>query len=288
MEIRVLEYFIAVAHEKNITRAAEQLHITQPTLSRQLMALEEELGKPLLVRGKRFISLTDEGEILYKRAQEILQLVDRTETEITQSNPIAGDVWVGAGETRGIHVLTKTAASLQKQYPDIHYHLFSGIAEDVMDRLNSGLMDFALVCGPGDYSDYEQFYLPYTDSWAVLMRRDDPLAALDEITPRDLRNRPLLFPSQENDSKFMQKWIGTPNIVAHYNLILNASFMVEDGLGVAIGFDHLIQTGTNTPLISRPLTGAPNSEIRIIWKKEARMSKAANLFIDNLKKSTAG
>lgn len=287
MEIRVLEYFVAVAQEKNITRAAEQLHITQPTLSRQLMALEEELGKPLLVRGKRSVTLTDEGEILLKHAEEILQLVRRTESEITQTNPVAGDVWVGAGETRGIHTLTKTAALLHERYPDIHYHLFSGIAEDVLDRMNSGLLDFALVCGPGDYSDYEQFYLPYSDSWGVLMRRDDPLANLEVIHAKDLQDRPLLFPSQGNDNKYLQHWVGTPNVVAQYNLILNASFMVEDGLGVAVGFDHLIQTGQDTPLITRPLAGFQESAIRIIWKKEARLSKAAALFLEHLKKSTA-
>lgn len=287
MEIRVLEYFVAVAREKNITRAAEQLHITQPTLSRQLMSLEEELGKTLLIRGKRSVTLTDEGEILLKRAEEILQLVERTESEITQTNPVAGDVWVGAGETRGIRTLTEIAAALQEQYPDIRYHLFSGIDEDVLGRMDSGLLDFALVCGPGDYSKYNQISLPYTDSWAVLMRKDDPLAKKDVLRNEDLIGRSVILPSQKNDNQTIREWVQKVHVAATYNLILNASFMVEDGLGVAVGFDNLVWTGRDSPLTSRPLVGIRDSQIRIIWKKEERLPKAAQLFLEAIKKSTA-
>ena len=190
MEIRVLEYFLAVAREQNITAAAEALHISQPALSRQLKNLEEELGKQLLIRGvkgSRKVLLTEEGMILRKRAEEILSLVQKTEKEITLSDEaIAGNVFIGAGETEAVRLFAKTAMSLRQKYPDIRYNISSGNAEHVLEYLDKGLIDFGLLFVEVDPQKYEWMPVPARDIWGVLMRKDAPLAGKEYISPEDL------------------------------------------------------------------------------------------------------
>lgn len=291
MELRVLQYFLAIAREQSIVRAAESLHLSQPTLSTQIKAMEEELGKQLLIRGtkgSRKISLTEEGMILRKRAEEILNLVQKTEKEITLSDQvIVGDVYIGTGETDAVRLIAKTARSLYETYPGIHYHISSGNAEFVLEQLEKGLIDFGIIFGSVDKSKYQSIAFPYKDVWGVLMRRDSPLASKKDITPEDLWDKPLIISRQENGNSELKEWIKRQlselEIVATYNLLFNASLMVEEGLGYAIGFDKIINTSGNSSLCFRPLSPRREDSMSIIWKKYQVFSKACEKFMVKLK-----
>ncbi|HJB07816.1 MAG TPA: LysR family transcriptional regulator [Candidatus Enterocloster faecavium] len=290
MELRVLQYFLAVAREQNISAAAETLHLSQPALSTQLKNLEEELGKQLLIRGtkgSRKVVLTEEGMILRKRAEEILSLVERTEHEITASSEtIVGDVFIGSGETEVTRFFARAAKNIQKKYPYIRFHISSGNAEHVMDYLDKGLIDFGLVFGSFDSQRYESISVPVKDSWGVLMRKDSALARKDVISPEDLWDKPLIVPHQKGESAYLSGWLkreeSSLHIVATYNLVFNASLLVDEGLGYALCYDKLINT-CGSSLCFRPFS--PKLEVRgyLVWKKYQVFSKAANLFLQNLR-----
>lgn len=290
MELHLLEYFLAVAREQNITAAAESLHISQPALSTQLKAMETELGKQLLIRGvkgSRKVILTEEGMILRKRAEEILSLMRRTEEEISNSNEtIAGNVFIGTGETEIVRLFAKVAKKLQQKYPDIRYHISSGNAEHVLDYLDKGLIDFGLLFAKIDSQKYETIPVPIKDTWGVLMRRDSPLAEKETICPEDLWDKPLIVSHQKGDDVYLNRWLGREekelNIVATYNLVFNASLLVDEGLGYALCYDKLINTqGSN--LCFRPFSPHLNAHGFIVWKKYQIFSKAANVFLQSLR-----
>ena len=293
MELRVLQYFLAVAREQNISSAAESLHLSQPTLSIQLKALEEELGKQLLIRGtkgSRKVLLTEEGMLLRKRAEEILELVRMTEREISLSDEvIAGDVYIGTGESDMIRIFARAAKRIQEKYPDIHFHILSGNAAFVKDYLDRGLIDFGVVYSPVDTTVYSSIKVPIRDTWGVLMRKDSPLAQEDVIQPQDLWDKPLILSAQKTDAWPMSSWFGQDitrlNIVATYNLVFNASLLVEEGLGYAVCFDKLINVSGDSKLCFRPLSPKMEAEASIIWKRYQLMSKAAQKFMDCLKES---
>lgn len=291
MELRVLQYFLAVAREQSIVRAAQSLHLSQPTLSTQIKAMEEELGKQLLIRGtkgSRKVTLTEEGMILRKRAEEILNLVQKTEREITLSDQvIVGDVYIGTGETDAIRFIAKAARELYKTYPGIHYHISSGNAQFVIEQLDKGLIDFGIVFSLVDHTKYNSIEMPFKDTWGVLMRQDSPLAAKETISPKDLWDKPLIV-SQQGDNHgalttWMQKEMPELEIVATYNLLFNASLMVEEGLGYAIGFDKIINTSGNSNLCFRPLSPKREESMNIIWKKYQIFSKASEKFMMKMK-----
>ncbi len=290
MELRVLEYFLAVAREQNITAAAESLHISQPALSTQLRNLEAELGKQLLIRGvkgSRKVLLTEEGMILRKRAEEILSLVRRTENEITQSDEtIAGNVFIGAGETEVVRLFAMTAKRLQKKYPDIRYHISSGNAEYVLECLDKGLIDFGLLFTEIDAQKYEAVPIPFHDTWGVLMREDAPLALKETICPEDLWDKPLIISHQKGDNTYLSRWLQRKEselkIVATYNLLFNASLLVEEGLGYALCFDKIINT-RGSHLCFRPLSPGLEARCFVVWKKYQIFSKAANIFLQCLR-----
>lgn len=294
MELRVLHYFLAVAREQSISAAAQSLHLSQPALSTQLKALEEELGKQLLIRkskGSRKVTLTEEGMILRKRAQEILSLVKRTQEEISSPDEtIAGDVCIGAGETDIVRLFARAAQSLQRQHPDIHYHISSGNAEYVLEYLDKGLIDFGLLFGQVDLQKYEAIPLPVRDSWGVLMRRDAPLAQKETVCPADLWDQPLIISHQRSDDRRLAQWmqrdLSQLHIVATYNLVFNASLLVDEGLGYALCFDKLINT-RGSSLCFRPFAPRLESTAYIIWKKYQVFSKAASAFLTCLKQLTA-
>lgn len=236
MELRILQYFLAVAREQSISAAAESLHLSQPTLSIQLKALEEELGKQLLIRGtkgSRKVLLTDEGMILRKRAEEILTLVQKAKSEVQMTDTsIAGDVYIGAGETDIIRYFARAAKRMKKSCPDIRYHISSGNAQFVTEQLDKGLIDFGLMYGPVDRTKYEALTLPIGDRFGVLMRRDDPLAQKEWISPEELRDKPLILSAQDRSegwtvSSQIRQDVSHLNVAATYNLIFNASLMVE-------------------------------------------------------------
>lgn len=293
MEIRVLQYFLAIAREQSIIRAAESLNLSQPTLSTQIKHLEEELGKQLLIRGtkgSRKVTLTEEGMILRKRAEEILELVKKTENEITLSDSIImGDVYIGTGETDGIRLLAKTAKNLQKTHPQIHYHITSGNAIFVMEQLDKGLIDFGIVFGKPDLKKYDALKLPLKDIWGVLMPKDSPLVDKDTISPEDLWDKPLILSQQEANGGEVMQWIKKKpshlNIVSTYNLLFNASLLVEEGLGYAICFDNIIHTSKSGNLCFRPLAPELTTEMSIIWKKYQVFSKPAEKFLSSLMES---
>lgn len=287
MELRVLRYFLAVAKEESITAASETLHVTQPTLSRQLMELEEEFGKKLFIRGNRKITLTDEGILLRKRAEEIVELVEKTETEITASDEIInGDIYIGGGETDAMRIIAHIVKKLQEKYPQVRYHLFSGNADDVTERLDRGLLDFGVVIEPANIQKYDYIKLPATDTWGVLMRKDSPLAQNTVIKPKDLHNIPLLCSRQSMVGKGISQWIGKDfeklNIVATYNLVYNASLMVEEGIGYALSLDKLVNTTGNSALCFKPLEPKLEVGLNIVWKKSQVFSKAAKKFLEML------
>ncbi len=289
MELRVLRYFLAVAKQESISKAAETLHITQPTLSRQMMELEEELGKTLFLRGKRKLSLTEEGIFLRKRAQEIIALADKTKADFKASNEdISGDVYIAGGETDAMRLIAKAIHNLQKAHPHIVCHLFSGNAEDVTERLDKGLADFGLIIEPADLSSYDFIKLPVTDTWGVLMRKDSPLAAKSAIMPSDLLGVPILTSNQAMVKNEVSGWAGDVyaqlNVTTMYSLLYNASLMVEEGLGYALCLDKIIRIHDDSPLCFRPLHPKLEVGIDIIWKQGQVFSKSAAKFLEYMQR----
>ena len=287
MEIRVLQYFLAIAREQSIIRAAESLHLSQPTLSTQIKNMEEELGKQLLIRGtkgSRKVTLTEEGMILRKRAEEILDLVKKTENEIVCSDDVViGDVYIGAGETDGMRLLAKSAGKLKKLYPGIHYHISSGNAIFVKEQLDKGLIDFGIIFGTPDRTKYEALKLPTKDIWGVLMRKDSPLAKKESISPEDLWDQPLLISQQESEGGELVQWmkrnISELDISMTYNLLFNASLLVEEGFGYAVCLDRIINTSGDSKLCFRPLSPTIEIEMYMIWKRYQVFSKPAEKFL---------
>lgn len=287
LELRVLGYFLAVAREESISGAANALHLSQPTLSRQLKNMEDELGKQLFIRGGKKIELTDEGRILKKRAEEIIALVEKTENEISVSDEhISGDVFIGAGETVGVRYLTKAAKRVRDVYPDIRFHIISGDRTDVVERLDSGLVDFGLVFGSADETKYESIQIPNSDVWGVLMRKDSPLAEKEMIEPKDLYDKPLIVSRQADKTGIVKRLLHRSadklRIVATYNLIFNGALMVQDGLGYGLCLESIISPSQNSELCFKPLTNALVEEMRVIWKKDNVFSKAAKVFVEEL------
>lgn len=289
MDIRVLQYFLAVAREESITKAAERLRMTQPPLSRQLKDLEDELGKQLLIRGNKKITLTEDGMLLRKRAEELVDLMEKTKAELTSSNEnISGDIYIGCGETEAISFLAQAAQDLQQQHPFIHYHIYSGDAERVTERLDKGLIDFGLLVGPVDVNKYDYIRLPLKDIWGVLMRRNSPLAEKKSIIAEDLWDKPLIISHQTSINSEMFSWLKTDisklNIVATYDLVYNASLFVKKGFGYVIALDKLINTTGNSTLCFRPLYPTLEAGLCIVWKKYQVFSRASNAFLHQLQK----
>lgn len=287
MEIRVLKYFLAVARERSISKAAKSLHITQPTLSRQLMDLEDELGTKLIVRSSKQLSLTGDGMRLKRRAEDIINLADKTKTEfLSDNNSISGDVYIGGGETDAMRMLVRIAAQLRGEHPDVHFHIYSGDSDDITDKLDKGLYDFGVFVEPADVSKYEYIRLPAVDKWGILMRADSPLADKEYIEPEDLRDLPLIVSRQSLTSRDIPKWLGRDfdklNIAATYNLLYNASLMADEGLGYVLCLDKIIRTNEKKTLCFRPLKSEMSVHLDIVWKKYQMFSQAAELFLKRL------
>ncbi|AZS49882.1 LysR family transcriptional regulator [Entomomonas moraniae] len=288
MDIKVLRYFLALAREQSVTAAAEYLHLTQPTLSRQLSELEDRLGTTLFIRGSRKIILTDDGMRLRKRAEEILELVQKTESEFqAPAETVGGDIYIGGGETYLMNLIVEVIKSLQQDYPQICIHIFSGDGDEVTERIDRGLIDFGVLIEPINLSQYETLLLPEQETWGVLMRKDSPLANKKTIQPKDLWNLPLIVAKQKQVDNNITQWIKRDykklNIVASYNLIFNASVMVESGMGYALGLDKLINTTGNSLLCFRPFEPDLKVNVHFVWKRYQLFSKAAELFLQRMK-----
>lgn len=290
MDIRTLQYFLAIAREESITKAAESLNMTQPPLSRQMKELEDELGKQLFIRGSKKISLTEDGLLLKKRAEEMVSLIDKTISELSSlEEVITGDILIAAGETENISILANIAKSLNTRHPDIRYRLYSGDSEFVKDKLDKGLVDFGLVIGTVDIEKYDYIKLPVSDRWGIIMKDTDELAKYDRISSDMLRDKPLFLSHQSSDSSEIRSWFSdnniSPQIVGTYNLAYNASVFVKSGFGYMLVLDNILNTTISSGLAFRPIIPAMKADMYFIWKKNQVFGKAASAFLDEMKNS---
>ena len=290
MEIRVLKYFLTIAREENITRAAEQLHITQPTLSRQIMQLEEEMGVRLFQRNRVNVVLTEEGRLLRRRAQEILELADKAEQEIIQNREtVAGEIGIGCGETRNMACLSRLMETFRQKYPDVTFNIYTAIADDVKERLENGTLDFGLLMEPVEISRYNFVRMPLQERWCVLMRRDSPLAEKEVITPADLVGIPLIISKRQSVRNELENWFGEYNrqmqVVATANLSYsNRALMVENRVGVALEYEFEFYGDV---LCQRPLSPEMSSRSVLVWRKEQVFSSAVTRFIEHIRNEVA-
>ncbi|MCD8372574.1 MAG: LysR family transcriptional regulator [Clostridia bacterium] len=286
MEIRELKYFLSVAREGSISRAAESLYITQPSLSRQMQNLEKEIGKQLFVRGQKIV-LTEAGELLKKRAEEMIALYDKTQAELlAPAEEVYGEIFIGGGESHAISSVAKAAKKLLERSPEVRFNFFSGDTLEVCEKLDKGLIDFAVLVEPADLSKYEYIRLPQKDTWGVLMRQDSPLAKKQFITCEDLQGAPLIRSKHAINENELSAWFKGEkgyNIVATYNLLYNASHLVKEGIGCAVGLDGIINTAGDSELAFRPLKPKLETSLAVAWKKRQVFSRAAEKFLEVLK-----
>lgn len=288
MEFRVLKYFLAVAREENMTRAAQQLHVTQPTLSKQLKQLEDEVGKKLFIRSNYSVHLTEEGVLLRKRAEDIVNMVDKTMEEFQSLDDITGgDIYIGAAESESFCYFAQIAKNLQEQYPNVQFHLYSGNTEVIAERLDKGLLDFAIIVQEVDLKKYNYIKVPTSDTWGVIMRKDSHLANKKYIGIEDLLTLPLLVSRQgltEDYPKVFKEKMDQLHIVATFDLIYNASIMVKKGFGYALSFDKLIDTSEQSELCFRPLTPELKTNMYIIWKKYQVFSPISQKLLEEMQR----
>ena len=286
MEIRVLRYFLETANESSITRAADRLCVSQPTMSKQLKELEKELGVKLFTRSNYSIKLTEAGLLLKERAEDIVSLADKTLKEFKNLEDFtSGDIFVGAAESDLIKYFAEAVKELQEKYPKIRCNVYSGNKIDVCEKLDKGLLDFAIVTNFIDLSKYNFLKMPSYDIWGVLMKKGDKLSKKKQIKLDDLSNFPLICSKQWLEHGVSQ-WFGEKaekvNVVATYNLAFNASIMVKAGMGYALIYDKLVDTSEDSELTFRPLKSAPKAEMHIIWRKKQKFSSVAKLLLDEL------
>lgn len=298
MDTRILENFLAIAREENMTIASHFLHISQPTLSRQMADLERDLGKKLFIRSNKKTTLTEDGMLFRKRAEEIVSLMQRTINEFQSSDlDIYGEIHIGAGETIMMQYVADVAKKLHDEYSNLKFNLFSGSADDILEKLDHGILDFGILFEPQDISRYDYMEIPMKECMGVLMRKDDPFASNKYITPDMLSQMPLLTSSRltpslqkltdwaiSYDAKNKQKL----NIVATFNLLYNASLMVKSGLGNAISIDGIVDTSRESELCFIPLKPKIDMRLVFVWKKYQVFSKANEVFLKEIKKVFGG
>lgn len=286
MELRTLKYFLIVAREENITKAATLLHVTQPTLSRQLMQLEEELGVKLFKRSNHSIILTDEGMLLKRRAQEIVSLAEKTEREFFhEGEQLSGEIAIGSGELHSVDFLSNMLATFQKEHPLVRYEIYSGNADSIKERIEKGLLDLGLLLEPVDIGKYEFARIPVREQWCVLAREDGPLPAKGTVTPEDLADMPLLMSIRTLVQNELANWFGEHydrlNITATFNLLYNAAIMVKNGIGTAL----CLKLDSELPgLRFIPLSPNLTAGSVLVWKKNQTLSPTTTAFIEYAKK----
>ena len=285
MELRVLRYFLAVAREENITKAAALLHVTQPTLSRQLMQLEDELGVKLFRRSQYRVVLTDDGMLLRRRAQEIVELADKAERELQHTEAeLTGEIAIGCGESVGMTFLSEHLREFRRLHPQVQFRIYSANADDIKERIEKGLLDMGLLTEPVDIGRYAFLRTPQKDRWGVLLPKEHPLAQKGTVTPKDLLGIPLLISGRETVRNELAGWFGDAydkiEVAATFNLILNAANMVKNGVGVALCFDldNISDALNFVPLSPKLETGTV-----LAWKKDQTYSPAADQFLDFIK-----
>lgn len=285
MEIRVLRYFLTVVREESITKASDVLHITQPTLSRQLSQMEEELGVKLFHRGARKISLTNEGILLRRRAEEILQLVDKTEKELVeQEEQIEGKVSIGCGEIASVQLLPELFRAFREKYPRVKFDIFTATADLVKEQMDRGLLDLGLLLEPIDVEKYDFIRIGMKENWVVLMRPDDPLAEKESVTAKDLISQPLILPRRIRVQSELASWFGDYyeklNVVFTSNLNTNGAIMVESGLAYSIVVEGAVSFWNQAKIVYRSLKPALTATSVLAWKQGQPFSPAATKFIE--------
>ncbi|MGM0215331.1 LysR family transcriptional regulator [Enterococcus sp. AZ109] len=293
MDIRVLNYFLTVAREGSMTGAARILHVSQPTLSKQLKNLEEELGRKLFNRTNYSIKLTNDGMLLRKRAEDLIELFEKTQQEFENlDEESGGDVYIGSAETDAFRYFACSMMDLKERYPDMKYHLTSGNSFDVTERLDRGMDDFAIVVDPIDLSKYNYITFPATDVWGIVMHKDSELAKKESIAVSDLVNLPLIVSKQAIQTDISKnqfaEWFGETldrlKIVGTYSLPFNAFIMAREGFGNVLAFEKMINVATENDLVFRPLEPQVECKLYVIWKKYQVFSPAANLFLESIQK----
>lgn len=286
MDIRTLRYFLAVAREENMTRAAEILHVTQTTLSKQLKALEEELGKTLFIRHAFSIELTDEGHLLRNRAEDLVDMADKITNEFSALDDITGgDLYFGLAESYLIRYLAKEIKEFKVFYPNLRYHITSGGTEQVLERLDKGILDFAVLVETPDYHKYNVLKFPETDKWGIVVPQTHPLAEKSCIRVEDLVGWPL-FCSQQSWHADIPRWAGSLmdqlKLEGSFQLAYNASVFASENLGVLLTFDKLVNTGSESDLAFRPLTPALENKMYFVWKRHQVFSPIAEKFLTKI------
>ena len=293
MDIWPLKYFLAVARAGNLTRASETLHISQPALSMRLADLERELGHPLFVRGARGMTLTEKGALLMRRAEDLVELAERIESEIRADDVkgLSGTIAIGAGETVAFTPVADAIKSLCAENPNLHIDITSGNGEDIQARIQSGTIDLGLFVGPGRYKGYDYIAMPHVLRWGLIMRRDAPLASRQSIRAKDLDGIPILLTRQMMVGEFLSGWLGHAcgalNIVCTYNLAYNAALMVAAGLGSAICIDNVIPAAFADSIVFRPFSPALSSDAYLAWRKDVPLSPAANALVERVRATVA-
>lgn len=290
MEIRVLRYFLTVVREESISRAAEVLHITQPTLSRQLAQLEEDVGVKLFHRGARRIALTSEGTLLRRRAEEILSLVDRTEQELScQEEQVEGRIAIGGGELTAMQELPGIIASFRKQHPRVTFDLFTGNADLVKEQMEKGLIDVGVLLEPIDMEKFDFIRLRGKERWVVLMRPDDPLAQKEGVTAEDLRDAPLVLPRRTNVQNELENWLGSTfqerQVLFTSNFATNSALMVQSGLAYSLVIEGAVPFWDREKIAFRPLSPELSANSAFAWKKQQPLSPAASRFIEHIRRT---
>ncbi len=289
MEIKTLRSFLAVAREENMTRAAETLHVTQPTLSKQLKALEDELGKKLFIRHSFSIQLTDEGILLRKRAEDLVSLADRISDEFSTLDDITGgELYFGLAESYQIRFLAREIQAFKQRYPYMHYHIMSGDTEQVTEKLDKGILDFAILVEGPDPVKYDYVEFPEADIWGLVMPASDKLAKKKSIKADDLIGLPL-FCSEQSWNADIPRWCGERMNELHlegsFRLSYNGSIFVKEGLGYLLTFDHLVDTSEGSGLVFRPLRPALTTKMYLVWKKYQVFTPIAERFLEKIRES---
>ena len=289
MEIRTLRYFLAVAREENMTRAAEMLHVTQPTLSKAMKALEDELGKKLFTRHSFSIALTEEGALLRDRAEDLVTMADKIEKEFLSLDDITGgDLYFGLAESYRIRYLAKELRILKEQYPGLKYHITSGDTEQVTEKLDKGLLDFAVICDAPNTKKYASAVFPEGDVWGLILPADAPLARKDAIDIDDLVGLPL-FTSEQGWEGDIKEWAGERfgelRLEGSFRLAYNASMFVREGLGYQLSFQHLVDVSEDSGLAFRPLFPALETKLYLIWNRYQTFTPIAERFLSQVKRT---
>lgn len=286
MELRVLRYFLMVVNERNISRAAERLHVSQPTISRQLKDLEDELGVTLFERGSRSIELTAAGEYFANQARQIVVLADKTMANVNQTQEVTGEIMIGSAEAPMMVTIGQAISQLGQTAPKVQVGIYSTDANEVKQRLHAGVFDFGVVMEPTNKDDSDFLNLPGTTAWGVLVREDSPLAQTAAVTAAELANQRIIMSQQHGSISYLTDWLGTSelqlNVVATYNLLYNAAIMVEAGVGIALCLDGIINTADST-LRFVPLTPRLEAKASLIWPKNTPQSPAAGAFLAALR-----